>query len=81
MRLGMIDIACGLTGRGLRLFGTAQRVIDETGAVLEFVDATGPERALAAARTQVSPEEFEQMWQEGRAMSMEQAIDYALSEE
>ena len=36
---------------------------------------------MATARSQLDEASWEEAWAEGRAMSMEQAIDYALSEE
>jgi hypothetical protein len=36
------------------------------------------EQGVASARAQLSEEEFEKAWAEGRTMSMEEAIAYAL---
>ena len=50
-------------------------------------DSMGPDDRLpydcgiASARSQLGDETFEQVWQEGRAMSLEQAIAYALEQE
>ena len=38
------------------------------------------ERGVASARTQLSGEEFEKAWAKGRAMSMDEAVSYALEQ-
>jgi ABC-type transport system substrate-binding protein len=38
------------------------------------------DRALAAARTEVDPNTWAAAWAEGKAMTLEQAIAYALEE-
>lgn len=64
--------------RGAKLLGTAQVVLEAMGAVMEPQDRMVYERAVASVRAQLSEEGFEKAWAEGRAMSMEQAIEYAL---
>jgi hypothetical protein len=48
------------------------------GGVLDSVDRALFERNMAAAYAQLGEEKFGKAWTEGRAMSMEQAVDYAL---
>jgi hypothetical protein len=45
-------------------------------------DANRPlfERDLATARAQLDEEDWRKAWQEGKGMSMEQAIAYAMEE-
>jgi len=39
------------------------------------------ERHIAAARAQLGEEAFQRFWSEGRSMTLEQALDLALSDE
>jgi len=50
------------------------------GAVLVMEDRLIYERAVAAARAQLGEEKYARLRAERRAMSMEQAIEYALQE-
>ena len=92
--LGGVLVALGSTGnatdlageesetrRGARLLGAVDALLGSTGVVLEVEDRVPHERALASALRLLGPEEFAQLQAEGRAMSMEQAIDYALQED
>jgi len=63
---------------GARLLGAAEALLEAMSAVLEADDRIVYEQGKASARAQLSAEEFEKAWVEGRAMSMEQAIEYAL---
>ena len=68
------------TQRGLVVLGAVEALLESIGAVLDIVVREPYERAVAAARAELGDEAFEKAWQEGRAMSMEQAIQYALHE-
>jgi predicted ATPase/DNA-binding XRE family transcriptional regulator len=72
----------GMTGssnqpiKGTRLLAASEAVLESAG------DTWGPHRgynqSVALVRSQLDEEAFEKAWQEGWAMSMEQAVAYAL---
>jgi len=66
--------------RTLRLLGAASVQIEAMGYVLRPRDRLRYEQGLSLARAQLGEEVFEKAWAEGRAMSMEEAIEYALEE-
>ena len=65
----------------MRLFGAADSILKALVWRLPPADDEAYERNLASARAQLSEAAFNAAWDEGRALSMEQAIDYALSRE
>jgi DNA-binding CsgD family transcriptional regulator/tetratricopeptide (TPR) repeat protein len=68
--------------RAARLVGAAQALRESTGIALVDVDALfGYDRFVAAARSQIEEKAWERALQEGRAMTMQAAIEYALSVE
>jgi hypothetical protein len=64
--------------RGVRLLGAVEGLLQSMDAVLDREYRESYERSVLQARTQLREAAFEKAWQEGRAMSMEQAIAYAL---
>jgi tetratricopeptide (TPR) repeat protein len=66
--------------RGTRLLGAAEALQESMGVKLEPHDRRVHERANTAARAGLGAEAFERARQQGRAMSLEQAIGYALDE-
>jgi tetratricopeptide (TPR) repeat protein len=66
--------------RGARLLGAGEVLLESIGVKLEPHDRRVHERANTAARAGLGEEAFERARQQGRAMSMEQAIGYALGE-
>ena len=64
--------------RAARLYGAAQVLLDSVGARLDPIDRLGYDQYVAIAREQLGDAAFAQAWAEGRAMTMEQAIDLAL---
>ena len=69
------------TWRGAVVLGGVKGLLQSMGAVLNRENQMPYEKSLAAAQSQLGEEEFEKAIQEGRAMSMEQAIDMALATE
>jgi predicted ATPase/DNA-binding SARP family transcriptional activator/class 3 adenylate cyclase len=62
-----------------RLFGAAEALREAMGAHFAPFDAPpGCDRNVAAIRAQLSDEAIAAAWTEGRAMSLEQAVSYAL---
>jgi predicted ATPase/class 3 adenylate cyclase len=64
--------------RGAVLLGAAAALLQSMDAMLAAEDRRPYERAIELARAQLGKEAFEAAWQEGLAMSMEEAIRYAL---
>jgi predicted ATPase/class 3 adenylate cyclase len=77
-RLGGVEVGTGGVERGVRLLAAVQALLEEIGAVFDRGDRIPYERAIASAREELGDEVFERVWEEGRAMPMEQAIAYAL---
>ena len=71
----------GRPGRGARLCGQAARLRDEIGSPLPPYERLGHNRRVASARASFGNDAaFDRAWQEGRAMTLEQAVDYALQD-
>jgi DNA-binding CsgD family transcriptional regulator/tetratricopeptide (TPR) repeat protein len=79
--LGCICVAEGATEHATRLFGAAQALREAVGIEHMPEETAWREPYLAAARSRLDETSWAEAWAEGRAMSMEQAIDYALSQE
>jgi predicted ATPase/DNA-binding SARP family transcriptional activator/DNA-binding CsgD family transcriptional regulator len=67
--------------RAARLWGAVERLCEEMGAPLSAVELPYYSPRIAAARTQIDDAAWEAASHEGQAMSMDEAIEYALSEE
>jgi hypothetical protein len=70
--------ATGDPERAARLFGAAKALLEPMGVGLEPGDQPEYDRDLAVVRTQLDDVIFQTCWQEGRALSIEQAVAYAL---
>jgi DNA-binding CsgD family transcriptional regulator/tetratricopeptide (TPR) repeat protein len=64
--------------RSARLFGAAEALFNAMGQVVDPVDRVEYDRNAAVARTQLGDEGFAAACEVGRAMTIEQAIAYAL---
>jgi predicted ATPase/DNA-binding XRE family transcriptional regulator len=74
----------GEVERSARLLGAAEGLLEEVGARIYnyyLPDRSLYERTVATVRSQLGEESFEQTRAEGRAMTFEQAIEYALERE
>src|SRR5207248_2474102 len=67
--------------RATRLWGAAQRLREEMDAPLPASERQRQERDEAAAREALGEKAFPAAWAEGGALSLEEAIQYALSGE
>ncbi len=69
--------------RATRLWGAAEALREHMGMSLSYFDLahSGYEQDLASARSSLDERTWTAAWTEGRAMSPEQAIEYALSAE
>ncbi|MFL5731597.1 MAG: ATP-binding protein [Chloroflexia bacterium] len=63
--------------RGTRMLGAAESILQSIGVMLYHQDRLPFERSAQEARTQLGEKLFEQAWEEGRAMSVEEAIEHA----
>jgi predicted ATPase/transcriptional regulator with XRE-family HTH domain/Tfp pilus assembly protein PilF len=75
----------GMTGRpeqAARLFGAVESLFENIGMVgrMEPQDQKEYDHYVAAARGQLDEAVFEKAWSEGRAMTVEQATEFALKE-
>jgi len=67
--------------RAARLFGIAQAVREGVGSRQDPKEQALREPYLASARSRLAEAAWEKAFMEGRAMGMEEAVEYALSEE
>ena len=66
--------------RAARIFGSAEKILRSLNATQQPTDRADYELDLAATRSQSGNPAWESAWQQGLAMSMEEAIAYALEE-
>ena len=78
--LGIIAAAQGQPRRAAQLFGAADALRQETRSSMTGMERAEYTEALAHARAQVDEPEWSAAWAEGRAMTLEQAVAYALEE-
>ena len=67
--------------RGMRLLGAAETLLKAVEIRLEPAEDAEFRRAIEAARARVDSAAFAAGWAEGRAMTLDQAIEYALGDE
>jgi predicted ATPase/class 3 adenylate cyclase/DNA-binding XRE family transcriptional regulator len=81
--VGLAGVASeqGQAARAARLCGAIEVLLKSIGAVLERAERAAHDRTIAAARAQLDAVAFSALWAEGRAMSPEQTIAYALGED
>jgi predicted ATPase/class 3 adenylate cyclase len=74
---GLADVAAanGSTASAAALWGAAQKIFDETG--LRPWNAKEALEGIAAARSALGPQTFEEAWRAGKAMSRKQAVTKA----
>jgi tetratricopeptide (TPR) repeat protein len=54
-----------------QMFGAAERLLNDIGAVLDSVDQAEYDRGVAGVRTQLDPAAFAAAWEAGRALALE----------
>jgi predicted ATPase/DNA-binding SARP family transcriptional activator len=77
--LAAVASAQGQPERAARLFGAAQTVREAGGFALPPADRAECERDLAAVGARLGEKAFAGAWAAGRAMTLEEAVDYALT--
>jgi predicted ATPase/class 3 adenylate cyclase/uncharacterized protein HemY len=78
--LGAAAIGLGQLEKGVRLLGASDGLHEALGTVRKSNDRIPYEQAVEAALAQLGAEELERLQEEGRKMSMEEAIEYALGQ-
>ena len=83
LALGLTFLAgpLGSTGqlqRAVRLLGASEAALERIGAFITLADKVEVDRNMAAVRAQLDVTAFETAWAEGREMTLDQAVNYAL---
>jgi predicted ATPase/class 3 adenylate cyclase len=78
--LAAVVAALGSSLRAARIWGAAERLRAEAGSPLPPKDRPAYDRRVAAARTREDNAVFDRAWQDGRALTLEQAMELALRE-
>jgi len=78
MYFAALAAAQGKAGRALRLSGASEALASSAGAVATRLTRSVVERWLQKSRLELGPKRSAACWTEGRAMSRERAIEYAL---
>ena len=78
---GFADLAMAKEspGRAAQLWGAAERLREEIGVPIPPFNRVNYENALSATRAALGDDSFERAWREGREMTLENAVKYALS--
>jgi Tetratricopeptide repeat len=77
--LAAVDAAMGHPFRAAHLLGAAERLREEAGSPLAPKDRPDFEQRVAAVRAALGePSAFDRAWKEGRALKLEQAIEFAI---
>jgi predicted ATPase/DNA-binding CsgD family transcriptional regulator len=73
--------ALGQPERAARLLGASEALLESLGISYQPLDQKDIDGYIACAREQLDEKTFARVWQEGRLMTEEQAIAYAIGEE
>ena len=79
--IGGVAAAEGRPVRGARLLAASDVLREPLGVTLDDVDQAEHERMIADARSQLDRDAWRQACDEGRALSMEEAVEYALGDD
>jgi predicted ATPase len=79
--LASVAGARGEAERAARLFAACEALREVMGTPPEPGDSTLQEPYLSAARSQLDETSWQEVWAQGRAMTLDEAISYALEEE
>ena len=79
--LAIVAALEGRPDRAARLWGASQASLESMSAALDTVLHEERAAAITSAREALGDDEFEQLFAEGRAMSLAEAIAYALDDE
>jgi len=73
-------LQAGKPSRAVRLYAAAQALRQAIDMAFSLAQTGEYEANLASARTQLDPPAFAEAWADGRALTMEEAVAYALKE-
>jgi len=79
--LAAVAVAQAQSEPAALLFGAAEWLREAMGAALPPADRAEHDRSVAAVRTALGEQAFSAAWAEGRAMSLDEAVAFALAEE
>lgn len=80
--LGVLAVAEGKPARGARLLGAGASVNPRFGSLYSSPDLrVDGEDSVATVRSVLGEEAFAKAWAEGQAMTLDEAVEYALAEE
>ena len=79
--LGVVAAAQGYATRAICLAGADKTIRDAIGATMVPSHRADYEEGLAIARQALNESAFDAAWQKGMSMTLEQAVEYALSSE
>jgi predicted ATPase len=79
--LGYIASAQGQNERAARLLGAAEAIRKTINSTLNGIELVEYEKEIAALRAGLDENKMQAAWAEGRALTMDQAIEYALQAE
>ncbi len=71
--------ARGHADRALRLAGAAEALREEIGSPLSSAERESLDGSIASARSALAPSHADKAWEDGRAMTLQQAVDDALA--
>ncbi len=77
-RLAGVAMAQGQAEKAVRLFGVATVLRSSIGSVIDPVDQDRYKKNINSLHAKLGREKYKAAWDEGRAMTMEQAVAYAL---
>jgi hypothetical protein len=75
-----VALAAGDAERAARLFGAAEVLRQAIGAPIHPAESAVYDGSIQATRARLDERVFHADWEAGRAMSLEQAISYALQD-
>jgi predicted ATPase/class 3 adenylate cyclase len=76
--LAIVELASSAAERAACMWGAAERVREEIGIPIQPRERPEYDRHVAAAREAIGNPAFETAWQEGRIMSLREAVDFSL---
>jgi predicted ATPase/Tfp pilus assembly protein PilF len=77
-RLAGVAMAQGQAEKAARLFGAAAALRSSIGSVIDPVDQARYKKNINSLRAKLGKKQFTAIWKSGHAMSLEQAVAYAL---
>ena len=80
-RLAEVALAQGKPEKAVRLLSAAAALRISIGSVIDPVDQLEYQNRRTSLRAELGEEQFAKIWEEGRSMTLEQAIGYALENE